>query len=837
MSPLDKTPYTPGMREVLRLSKAEAGRLGHNYIGAEHYLLGIIRKGDGLAIQTLHNLEVDEESMKSDLERALEIGSGQEMGLFAPNEEAKRVLENARRVAEEMKHGWIGTEHLLLALIQAEGTLASRILSDHNVDLHRAQQEVVSVIDGNQTAMPGPPSAAKKGGKSQEKSKTPALDTFGRDLTEMARENKLDPVIGREDEIERILQVLCRRTKNNPVLLGEPGVGKTAIVEGLAQKIINNDVPDLLENKRVLALDLAAVVAGTKYRGQFEERLKAIMQELRRSQEMILFIDELHTIVGAGAAEGAIDASNMLKPALSRGEIQCIGATTLEEYRKHIEKDGALERRFQTIQVDPPTLDEAIEILKGLRSRYESHHGVVYTDSAIEASVRLSDRYVTDRCLPDKAIDLMDESGARARLLAHVKPPQIKEIDERVAELDDQIRTLAQQQLFEECQSLKSEKVAALEKKERYLEEWKKECRAGREVIEINEEEIANITSKWTGIPVARIAGAESERLLRMETELRERVISQTEAIETISRAIRRSRAGLKARNRPTGSFIFLGPTGVGKTELAKALAEFLFGDEDALVRVDMSEYMEKFSVSRLLGAPPGYVGYDEGGQLTKKVRQKPYSVVLLDEIEKAHPEVFSLLLQVFDEGRLTDSFGHVVDFRNTVILLTSNIGTKQLKAGSRIGFSAAEETMAYAEVKRKVMAETRKVFNPEFLNRIDDIIVFKSLNREDIAKIVGLMTRELNERLEDRDIELTLSEGAEGLLVENGYDPEYGARPMRRAIQKYIEDPLSQMIILGEIPDHSTVEVTLSDDGKSLHFQPSPRPSHPKKEMADTTV
>ena len=822
------------MREVLRLSRAEASRLGHDYIGPEHYLLGIIRKGDGLAIQALQNLEVDIEQMKGDLEHSLEIGAAHDVGLFTPNKDANRVLEAARRVADDMKHGWIGTEHLLLALIHVDGTLASKILHDFTVDFGRAQQEVLGVIDGSQAAAAGVPTG-KKGGKPGEKSKTPALDTFGRDLTQLARENKLDPVIGREKEIERILQILCRRTKNNPVLLGEPGVGKTAIVEGLAQRIVNNDVPDLLANKRVLSLDLAAVVAGTKYRGQFEERLKAIMQELRRTRDIILFIDELHTIVGAGAAEGAIDASNMLKPALSRGEVQCVGATTLEEYRKYIEKDGALERRFQTIIVDPPSIDETILILRGLRSRYEAHHGVTITEEAIDASARLSDRYVSDRCLPDKAIDLMDEAGARARLQSHVKPPEIKEVEEKITKVDAKIHELAQQQMFEECQRLKDKKVALGEEKDRLTKEWKESRKKGQHEIKITGEDIAYIASKWTGIPVVRLAETESSRLLKMEDEIKKRVISQEEAVETLARAIRRSRAGLKAPNRPTGSFIFLGPTGVGKTELAKALAEFLFGDEDALVRIDMSEYMEKFSVSRLIGAPPGYVGYEEGGQLTKKVRQKPYSVVLLDEIEKAHPDVFSLLLQVFDDGRLTDSFGHVVDFRNTVVLLTSNIGTKQLRSGGTVGFRTSDQMMNHEEIKKKVMSEVRKVFNPEFLNRIDDIIVFQSLTRDDIMKILTLMMKDVNKRLGEHDIELTLSDEAESFLIDKGYDSEYGARPMRRAIQRHVEDPLSHLMIQGKVPDGSLVEATLTEDGQSLHFQPLPKDHKPKAEAAGT--
>jgi ATP-dependent Clp protease ATP-binding subunit ClpC len=807
---LEKPPYTPGMREVLKLSKAEAGRLGHDYIGPEHYFLGIIRKGDGLAVQTLHNLDIDLDELKNEIERSLDIGKGPTVGLVAPNLEAKHVLEATRAIATEMKHGWIGTEHLLLGLIKEEGTLPSKILRRMNVDFDRAQREVLNVIEGSNA---GVKPKGQGGIGPSEKSKTPALDTFGRDLTQLAREGKLDPLIGREKEIERILQVLCRRTKNNPILLGEPGVGKTAIVEGLAQKIVVGDIPELLADKRVLSLDLAAVVAGTKYRGQFEERLKAIMQEIRRSQDVILFIDELHTLVGAGAAEGAIDASNMLKPALSRGEIQCVGATTLEEYRKYIEKDGALERRFQTIIVDPPTVEETFAILKGLRNRYEAHHGVIISDEAIEAAVRLSDRYITDRWLPDKAIDVMDEAGSRARLQANIKPPELKNIEENIREIEEKIRTLSVRQEFERCQELKRDKERLLERRNQILEEWRQRTSSGEFKPVIREDDIAYIVSKWTGVPVSRLEEEETQRLLRMEEELHKRVVSQDEAIHTIAKAIRRGRAGLKDPRRPTGSFVFLGPTGVGKTHLAKVLAEFLFGDEDTLIRIDMSEYMEKYAVSRLVGAPPGYVGYEEGGQLTEKVRQKPYSVVLLDEIEKAHPDVFSILLQVFDAGRLTDSWGHVVDFRNTVVIMTSNVGTRRLKKGGTMGFVAGDEMQDYDKIKTKVMAEVKKLFSPEFLNRIDDLIVFRSLTEENIRDIVEIEMREVNARLGDKGITLHLSAAAKDFLMAKGYDSEFGARPMRRCIQRYIEDPLSQQIIEGEISEGDDVELEVGGD------------------------
>ncbi|KPL11316.1 hypothetical protein AMJ85_03865 [candidate division BRC1 bacterium SM23_51] len=826
----EKPPYTPGMREVLKLSKAEAGRLAHDYIGPEHYLLGIVRKGDGLAVQTLHNLDIDLDELKNEIEQRLDIGKSPTVGLVAPNLEAKRVLEATRNIATEMKHGWIGTEHLLLGLIKEEGTLTSKIVRSMGVDFERAQREVLSVIEGSNAGMK--PKGHGAAGL-HEKSKTPALDTFGRDLTQLARDGKLDPLIGREAEIERILQVLCRRTKNNPILLGEPGVGKTAIVEGLAQKIVTGDIPELLADKRVLSLDLAAVVAGTKYRGQFEERLKAIMQEIRRSQDVLLFIDELHTLVGAGAAEGAIDASNMLKPALSRGEIQCVGATTLEDYRKYIEKDGALERRFQTIIVDPPTGEETVDILRGLRSRYEAHHGVVISDEAIDTAVNLSDRYITDRWLPDKAIDVMDEAGSRARLQAHVKPPELKEIEQQIREIEEEIRALSLRQEFEKCQELKSEKEQLLARRKQILDEWQQR-KAGDEFKPvIREDDIAHIVSKWTGIPVSRLEEEETQRILRMEEELHKRVVSQDEAIRTIAKAIRRARAGLKDPQRPTGSFIFLGPTGVGKTLLAKVLAEFLFGDEDALIRIDMSEYMEKYAVSRLVGAPPGYVGYEEGGQLTEKVRQKPYSVVLLDEIEKAHPDVFSILLQVFDAGRLTDSWGHVVDFRNTVVIMTSNIGTRRLKKGGTMGFAAADEMQDYEKIKNKVMAEVKKLFSPEFLNRIDETIVFRSLSEEDIRQIVEIEMREVNERLGERNVTLHLTPTAKDFLIKKGYDSEFGARPMRRCIQRYIEDPLSQQVIEGEITDGDDVDVDVGGD--ELIFRVPTKDEEPGPEPVGT--
>ncbi len=811
--PLNDTPFTPGWKEVMRQSRNEAGRLGHDYIGPEHFLLGIIRKGEGLAVQTLLNMDVDLDDLKMELERMLEVGKGPTVGIFPQNVEAKKVIESARQIAKQLKHNWIGTEHLLLSLIKEENTLAARVLKQFSVDFNRTKREVLNLIEGSTAAgaAGAKPSASK--GEGSEKSKTPALDTFGRDLTALAREEKLDPVIGREDEVERILQILCRRTKNNPILLGEPGVGKTAIVEGLAQRIVSEDIPEILTGKRLLSLDLAAIVAGTKYRGQFEERLKAIMQEIRRSKDVLIFIDELHTLVGAGAAEGAIDASNMLKPALSRGEIQCIGATTLEEYRKYIEKDGALERRFQSIIINQPTPEQTMQILKGLRPRYESHHNVIIADDAIEGAVTLSDRYITDRYLPDKAIDVIDEAGSRARLKANVKPEEIKELEKQIAEKEETLRDLTNKQEFEKCKGVKEERDQLTEKKDELTKEWNERKTSKEDMQTIQHEDIAHIVAKWTGIPIVRLEEEETNKLIRMEDELGNRVISQREAIESIAKAIRRSRSGLKDPARPAGNFLFLGPTGVGKTELAKALAEFLFGEEEALIRIDMSEYMEKYSVSRLMGAPPGYVGYEEGGQLTEKVRQRPYSVVLLDEIEKAHPDVFSLLLQVFDDGRLTDSWGHVVNFRNTVLILTSNVGTKRLKQSKTMGFAADKGEMHdYDAMKDKVMTDVKKVFNPEFLNRLDETIVFHPLTREDIIQILDIMMKRVNSRLEEKNIALTLSDEVKEKLAEEGYDPEYGARPLRRVIQRRIEDPLSYALISGEIHENSEIEAHLKE-------------------------
>ncbi len=809
----EKTPYTPGMREVMRIAKSLASKYGHDYTGPEHYLLAMLEKGEGFAVRTLQNMGVDLKSLESEVRQMLKAGHEVTPPQAPPNPEAKRILEECKQIAQELNHNWIGTEHLLLGILRDGDNLAARVLQRFDVDFERALPVVRHLLDSPEQESMKPSKEHEK-----EKSKTPALDTFGRDLTMLAREGKLDPVIGREDEIERILQVLCRRSKNNPILLGEPGVGKTAIVEGLAQRIVNEEVPELLLNKRLISLDLAAVVAGTKYRGQFEERMKAIMQEIRRSQDVLVFIDELHTLIGAGAAEGAIDAANMLKPALSRGEMQCIGATTLEEYRKHIEKDGALERRFQPIIINPPTPKQTIEILRGLRPRYEKHHGVIISDEAIEAAVYLSDRYITERQLPDKAIDVIDEAGSRARLKANTKPARIKELEKQIAQVKEQLWVLSQQMEFEQCEVLKEERDALLAEKRRTFEEWRSQLTDAKVVATITAEDVAHVVSKWSGVPLSRLEEEETQRLLKIEEELSKRVVSQEEAINAIARAIRRARAGLKDPNRPAASFIFLGPTGVGKTELAKALAEFLFGDESALIRIDMSEYMEKYAISRLLGAPPGYVGYEEGGQLTEQVRRRPYSVVLFDEIEKAHPDVFHLLLQVFDDGRLTDSWGHVVDFRNTVIIMTSNVGTKTLRKSGTLGFTSADEIQDYKTLKDKLLGAMRQVFTPEFINRIDETIVFKSLTREDIGRIVDIMIRRLNERLEKKDLQVRLTEAAKQFLVEKGYDSEYGARPMRRAVQRYVEDPLAQLVVEGKISKGEIV-ADLDPEKKELVF------------------
>jgi len=816
--------FTDRVRKVLAMAREEAIRLQHDYVGTEHLLLGLIREGEGVAAAVLTNLNVDLEQIHERVEESVRKGKATiALGELPYTSRAKKVLEFAMAEARDFNHSYVGTEHLLLGLLREEKGIAAQVLNSLGVTLDEAREETLKVL-GSDVAPSEPagiggggaPGQATKAG--EKKSKTPALDHFCRDLTELARQGKLDPTIGRTSEIERVVEILCRRKKNNPVLIGEPGVGKTAIVEGLAQLIAGGEVTEALKDHRVLALDMAAVIAGTKYRGQFEERLKAVMNEIQQSQTVVLFIDELHTLVGAGAAEGAIDASNMLKPALARGELQCIGASTLNEYRKYIEKDGALERRFQPVIVEPPAVEETVEILKGLRGSYESHHRVVIPDDALEHAAKLADRYITDRFLPDKAIDVIDEAGARARIASQVPPPEVEELKGQLAEIAGRKEQAIGDQDFEKAAELRDEEREFSQAIRERQDKWEEERKRHRP--EITPEDVAFIVSRWTGIPVTRIRQTESERLVHMEDELHKRVVGQQDAIQAISRAIRRSRAGLKDPRRPIGSFIFSGPTGVGKTELARALAEFLFADREALIRVDMSEYMEKFSVSRLIGAPPGYVGYEDSGALTKAVRRRPYSVVLLDEIEKAHPDVFNILLQVLDEGHLTDNYGRVIDFKNTVIIMTSNLGARDISKGTGLGFQSGDKQDNYAIMKDKVAKEIERAFNPEFLNRVDDTIVFHSLTREEIGQIVHILMGDVRKRLAGEGIELRLTEAAVDFLVKEGYDEKFGARPLRRAIQRYLEDPLSEKILQAEFSSGDEIEVDLGPDGQGLTLQ-----------------
>ena len=794
--------FTERARKVIILAKEEARRFNHDYIGTEHILLGLIREGEGVAAAVLEKMGLDLQSIRLEVEKVVQPGpSTQILGDIPFTPRAKKALELAAEEARALGHNYIGTEHILLGIIREGESVASQVLLNLGLDLERVRNEVMAVLGA---ATPGFSQQQQQAGHG--KSKTPALDAFGRDITQAAREGKLDPVINRKNEIERIIQILSRRTKNNPVLLGEAGVGKTAIVEGLAQAIINENVPEILRNKRLIILDLALMVAGTKYRGQFEERIKAVMEEIKRSQDVIIFIDELHTLVGAGAAEGAIDASNILKPSLSRGEIQCIGATTLDEYRKYIEKDAALERRFQTILVEPPNVEQTVEILKGLREKYETHHKVKFLDEALEAAAKFSDRYISGRFLPDKAIDLIDEAGSRARLDVLVIPRDIKELETKVEGLRKEKEALIKSQNFEKAAALRDQERSARLELERVNKEWSQKKDQMRPQVDV--EAIAKVVAQCTGIPLFRLEEKEGEKLLKIEDGLHNRVIGQEEAISAIAHAVRRSRAGVKDPRRPIGSFIFLGPTGVGKTLLARALAEFMFGDEDALIQIDMSEYMEKFNLSRLIGAPPGYVGYEEGGQLTEKVRRRPYSVILLDEIEKAHPDVFNLLLQVLEDGRLTDSFGRKVDFRNTIMIMTSNVGAELIRKQGSLGFKSQKEEMTYQEMKDKLLEEVKHAFKPEFLNRIDDIIVFKPLAKDDLYKIVDIELGYLGDRLKEQKISLELTQGAKDFLIEKGFDLVFGARPLKRIIQRFVEDSLAQDIIAKRFKEGSQVKV-----------------------------
>jgi len=816
--------FTPRAQQVLALARKEADRFNHNFVGTEHLLLGLIKLGQGVAVHVLQNMGLDLETVRMEVENQVGTGPDQKMiGNIPYTPRVKKVLALAAKEAKALNHTYVGTEHILLGLLREGDGVAARVLKNLDVDIEQTRQEILKELDPNfnaqeESAVPETPEKAPAEKKGEVK--TPALKAFGRDLTEIARKGEMDPVIGRKNEIERVIQILCRRTKNNPVLLGEAGVGKTAIVEGLAQEIAKGNVPELLREKRVITLDLALMVAGTKYRGQFEERIKAVMDEIRRAKNIILFIDELHTIVGAGSAEGTMDASNIIKPALSRGEMQCIGATTLNEYRKYIEKDAALERRFQSVKVEAPSIEDAIAILKGLRPKYEEHHKADITDPAVEAAVKMSDRYITDRYLPDKAIDLMDEAGSRARISAMTRPPELKDIEAEIELIKVQKEKAIKEQDFEGAAAMRDKEKQAKEKQESVLNAWKSSREEKR--VKVDEDDILQVVSKWTGIPLKRMEQGEAQRLLAMEEEMARVVVGQKEAVSAICKALRRSRADLKDPKRPIGTFALLGPTGVGKTLLAKSLAESMFGDSKSLIQLDMSEYMERHNASRMIGSPPGYVGYEEGGQLTEQVRRKPYSVVLFDEIEKAHPDVMNMLLQILEEGKLTDNVGRVINFRNTVILLTSNVGAETIKKNSTMGFSPISDQDSYEKMRDKIMEEAKRQFRPEFLNRLDDIIVFRSLTKPDLIQILDLEIKKVMERLKGKNLALNLDEKAKDFLVEKGYDPTYGARPMRRSVERFLEDPLAEEILRGNLHEGEPVKVTV-DDNKLVFSQSTP--------------
>ncbi len=814
--------FTDRARKVMALANQEAQRFNHEYIGTEHILLGLVKEGSGVGATVLKNLDIDLRKVRLEVEKLVKSGPDMvTMGKLPQTPRAKKVIEYAIEEARNLGHNYVGTEHLLLGLLRERDGVAAQVLMNLGLKLEEVREEVLNLLGAGVESEGSPES---KEGKT--KSRTPALDSFGRDLTELAREGALDPVIGRNNEIERVIQILCRRTKNNPVLLGEAGVGKTAIVEGLAQKIIGNDVPEILVDKRIVVLDLAMMVAGTKYRGQFEERIKAVMNEVRRAKNVILFIDELHTLVGAGGAEGAIDASNVLKPSLARGEIQCIGATTLDEYRKYVEKDSALERRFQTVMVEPPSKEEALEILRGLRDRYEAHHRVQITDEALRSAVELSTRYITGRCLPDKAIDVIDEAGARIRLKSMTKPPNLTEVEEQIERLTIEKDEAVKNADYERAAELRDQAEALRRKKDEEQKKWREQAKEVDGVVD--EETVAEVVSKMTGVPLTRLEKAEASRLLELESELHRRVISQDDAIKAVARSIRRARSGLKDPNRPMGTFLFLGPSGVGKTLLSKAIAEFMFGNETSLIQIDMSEYMEKHNVSRLIGAPPGYVGYEEGGQLTERIRRRPYAVVLLDEIEKAHPDVFNMLLQIMEEGRLTDNVGRQVDFKNIVLIMTSNIGADLIKSGGIQGFGYGKRDLDqnFEQMKRGLLREVEKFFRPEFINRLDDTIIFRPLSKDDLYRIIDIEIQKVTKRLVEQGIKLETTLGAHDFLIEKGYNPDFGARPLRRAIEQYVEDPLSESILRGEYKQMACVKI--DRDGESLRFTGVPKHQEP---------